>query len=87
MKAALLMLTAALGSVVAAHKRHDAFHQRRGNWGIQPSGWVPHPFEPECCKEVVTVTVYGSSMLLCVKIMLRLKTTQDLRKIGSDIKI
>jgi hypothetical protein len=57
MKAALIALAATLGSAsAAAHKRHDAFHRR--------DGWesVPSYFQPECCKTIVTVTVYGSSM-------------------------
>jgi len=58
MKAALVLL-AALG-LASAHKRHEQFH-RRGDWGVKPSGWTPDYFQSECCKEVVTVTVYGSS--------------------------
>jgi len=57
MKAGLIVLAAAFGSAVASslHKRHEAFHQRRS------SIHVPSYFHTECCQEVVTVTMCGTS--------------------------
>jgi len=61
MKTGLLVFAATFGSAVAFsfHKRHEAFHQRRGaGW----NGQVPSYFKTECCQKVVTVTVCGTGM-------------------------
>lgn len=60
MKTGLIVFAAAFGSAVASsiHKRHEAFHQRRGgDW----TGQVPNYFNTECCQKVVTVTVFGTA--------------------------
>lgn len=68
MKAFLaLAATISVAAASALHNGHAGFHKRdmEGSGWAKPSGGWPKPsvpsyFQEECCKNVVTVTVYGS---------------------------
>ena len=54
-----LAIAAAIGAVAASsHHAHEEFHKR---WP------APSYFQPECCQNIVTVTVYGTSKSSCAR--------------------